>query len=54
MYFAPPQKTLLTLSNFVELQVLGSVAEMTFLGCIETLVTDMRRDTYIHAHEDCA
>ena len=36
----------------VELQVLGSVTEMTFLGCIETLVTDMRGDTSIHAHKD--
>ena len=36
----------------VELQALGSVTEMAFLGCIEILVTDMRRDTYIHAHKD--
>lgn len=33
----------------VELQVLGSVTEITFLRCIKALVIDMR-DTYIHAH----
>ncbi len=37
----------------VELQVLGSVTEITFLRCIKALVIDMRRDTYIHAHKDC-
>lgn len=36
----------------VELQDLGSVTENKFLGCIETLVTDMRRDTYLHAYKD--
>ena len=34
-------------------QVLDSVVEMTFVGCIETRVADMRRDTYIHARKDC-
>lgn len=32
----------------VELQVLDSVTEMTFLGCLEILVTEIR----IHAHKD--
>ncbi len=36
----------------VELQILDSVTEITFVRCIEILVTDMRRDTYIHAHKD--
>ena len=39
-------------SACVELQVLDSVTEIIFVKHIETLVTDMRRDTYIHAHKD--
>lgn len=39
--------------NYVELQVLDSVFEMTSVRCIEILVTDKERCTYRHAHKDC-
>lgn len=29
------------------------VIKIIFLRCIETLVIDVKRDTYIHTHKDC-
>lgn len=38
--------------GFVELQVLDSVIEMTFVRCIEILVTEKMKCTYRHAHKE--
>lgn len=40
---APPSPPPLVLYPSVEFQVLDSVTEVPFLGCIETLVIDKRR-----------
>lgn len=40
-------------SDVFEQQVLDSASLITFVRCIETIVTDKRRYTYIHERKEC-